>query len=129
MYEPRRASDGMVVWQLLRRAPEAMKNVVTISAYNGHGFLMKNIKRIGATFACNECGARLMFNRNLQCLAKVCSRGETKVRYPEQNSYSRWFYPPKSDGESVLKKFDVVVGERNGGPVGPHSSRVEWARG
>ena len=82
---------------------------MAIGVYNGHGFLIKNVDCLGVTFVCNDCGSRLTKSNNLQRHAKVCTRGEKKVRCPEQkleaplNSYSRWFYTPRSDKRPYSK--------------------------
>ena len=98
-----------MLWNLLRYASEAVKEVMTIGVCDGPAFLIKNFEKMEGTFVCINCGSRLTAGRNLQRHASRCTREETKMRGPEEklaaplNSYSRWFQPPKSDGRVFSK--------------------------
>lgn len=79
VYEPERTAAGETVRHLCRNAPPRIKNVLTISAFDGHAFLMKHINRLAGVYNCGQCGAQLTQAPHLQRHPLRCANGEFGV--------------------------------------------------
>lgn len=58
VYEPEREEWGNVVWHPRRNSPAKLKNILTIDAFDGHAFLIKDIDKLARTYVCVHCRAR-----------------------------------------------------------------------
>lgn len=67
VYEPEREEDGEVGWHLRRNPSD--KNILTIGAFDGHAFVIKDIARLAKTYVCVHCRARF----------KRCAQGEMVI--------------------------------------------------
>ena len=67
--------------------------------YDGHAFLITDLKQVAGTYTCGECQARFTRADNLvRHVANRCSRGQTKITClnnrikPPSSAYERAFY-------------------------------------
>ena len=54
-YVPVRQENGDINWHLVRNPCDKLKNIITIGIYEGHAFLIKDIKKLAKTYVCNDC--------------------------------------------------------------------------
>ena len=71
--------------------------------YDGHAFLITDLKQVAGTYTCGECQARFTRADNLaRHAANNCSRGQTKINCPNNqikspaSTYERAFYPEQT---------------------------------
>ena len=74
--------------------------VLTMGLYDGHAFLIRDIKKVTRNFTCGDCQARFTKPCHLACHATShCSRGQTKIICPNNriqapaSAYELAFYP------------------------------------
>ena len=74
--------------------------VLTMGLYDGHAFLIRDIKKVTRNFTCGDCQARFTKPCHLACHAtNHCSRGQTKIICPNNriqapaSAYELAFYP------------------------------------
>ena len=73
--------------------------VLTMGLYEGHAFLIRDIKTIAHNFTCGDCQARFTKSCNLVRHASSCTGGQTKINCPNKrirvplSAYERAFYP------------------------------------
>ena len=66
VYEPELQQNGEIYWQLRKNPSDKLKNIITFGIYEGHTFLIKDIKKLAKTYVCNNCRARFTEAWNLQ---------------------------------------------------------------
>ena len=120
-----------VVWHLRRNPPAKLTNILTIGVFEGHAFLIKDIKKLGKMFICNHCNGKFTKSCNLERHSETCSKGETvlvcpgeKVEAPE-SAFQKAFYP-----RLLFFGINPVVGRRSKKTKHTHSSRSvrTWRR-
>ena len=98
VYEPELQQNGEIYWQLRKNPSDKLKNIITIGIYEGHAFLIKDIKKLAKTYVCNNCRARFTEAWNLQRHLKTCAQGKTIVEClnekvkPPLTAYERTFH-------------------------------------
>ena len=83
-YVPVRQENGDINWHLSRNPSDKLKNIITIGIYEGHAFLIKDIKKLARTYVCNDCGGQFTQAFNLQRHERTCRKGETEIICPEE---------------------------------------------
>jgi len=106
--EPERQKNGEILWHLRRSPSDKLPNIMTIGNYDGHEFLIKDIKKLARLCACVECQVRFTKACNLERHSKTCSQGKKVIDYPNkrveapQTAYERVFYgKPGASASSV----------------------------
>lgn len=54
VYEPERTAAGETVWHIHRNAPPRIEDVLTISAFDDHAFLIKDFNRLAGVYRCGQ---------------------------------------------------------------------------
>ena len=73
--------------------------VLTMGIYEGHAFLIRDIKAVAQNYTCGDCQARFTRPDNLLRHASRCTGGQTKINCPNKrirvpaSAYDRAFYP------------------------------------
>ena len=73
--------------------------VLTMGLYEGHAFLIRDIKQVTHNYTCGDCQARFTLSCNLVRHASRCTSGQTKINCPNKrirvpsSTYERAFYP------------------------------------
>ena len=73
--------------------------ILTIGLYDGHAFLIRDLKQVTHDYACGDCQARFTRSNDLIRHASRCSGGQTKINCPNNrirvpaSAYERAFYP------------------------------------
>ena len=74
--------------------------VLTMGLYDGHAFLIRDIKKVTRNFTCGDCQARFTKPCDLvRHATSRCSRGQTKIICPNKripapaSAYEKAFYP------------------------------------
>ena len=73
--------------------------VLTMGLYEGHAFLIRDIKQVTHNYTCGDCQARFTQSGNLVRHASRCTSGQTKINCPNKrirapaSAYERAFYP------------------------------------
>ena len=76
--------------------------VLTMGIYEGHAFLIRDIKTVAHNYTCGDCQARFTKSCDLVRHASRCSGGQTKINCPNKrirapaSAYERAFYPDNS---------------------------------
>ena len=76
--------------------------VMTMGLYEGHAFLIRDIKAVAQNYTCGDCQARFTQSYHLLRHASSCSGGQTKINCPNKrirlpaSAYERAFYPDNS---------------------------------
>ena len=97
-YTPVRQENGDINWHLSRNPCDKLKNIITIGIYEGHAFLIKDIKKLAKTYVCNDCGGQFTQAFNLQRHERTCRKGETEIICQEEkiaaplSKYEMTFY-------------------------------------
>ncbi|KAL9970785.1 hypothetical protein ACROYT_G023214 [Oculina patagonica] len=118
VYEPVRVKDEEVVWHLKRNPPAVLKNILTIGTFEGHAFVIKDIKRLAKTYACAHCNARFTQACNLKRHYQTCSQGKTIIDCPgkkveePQTSFEKAFYPNHQASKESLRWLDQEAKRR-----------------
>ena len=75
---------------------------MTIGLYDGHAFLIRDIKKVAQNYTCGDCQARFTQACDLVRHASRCTKGQTKINCPNKqirapaSAYERAFYPNNS---------------------------------
>ena len=109
-YTPVRQENGDINWHLVRNPCDKLKNIITIGIYEGHAFLIKDIKKLAKTYVCNDCGGHFTQAGSLQRHTKTCRKGETEIICPEEK-----LAPP-------LSKYEMAFYDK--GPISKMA--IEW---
>ena len=97
-YTPVRQENGDINWHLVRNPRDKLKNIITIGIYEGHAFLIKDIKKLAKTYVCNDCGGQFTQACHLQRHERTCRKGETEIICQEEkltpplSKYEMTFY-------------------------------------
>ena len=73
--------------------------VLTMGLYEGHAFLIRDIKQVTQDYTCGDCQARFTQSCHLVRHASRCTSGQTKINCPNKrirapaSAYERAFYP------------------------------------
>ena len=76
--------------------------VLTMGIYEGHAFLIRDIKTVAHNYTCGDCQARFTKSCDLVRHASRCTGGQTKINCPNKrirapaSAYERAFYPENS---------------------------------
>ena len=115
VYVPERVDDKEVVWHLTRNPAPQFKNVMTIGIFGKHAFLIKDIKKLGKTYACIHCKARFTQATHLQRHAERCAQGKTVIDCPgekveaPQTAYEKAFYPKHKASKESIQWLEYVA--------------------
>ena len=115
VYVPERVDDKEVVWHLTRNPAPQFKNVMTIGIFGKHAFLIKDIKKLGKTYACIHCKARFTQATHLQRHAERCAQGKTVIDCPgekveaPQTAYEKAFYPKHRASKESIQWLEYVA--------------------
>ena len=115
VYMPERVDDKEVVWHLTRNPAPQFKNVMTIGIFGKHAFLIKDIKKLGKTYACIHCKARFTQSVSLQRHAERCAQGKTVIDCPgekveaPQTAYEKAFYPKHKASKESIQWLEYVA--------------------
>ena len=84
--------------------------LLNMGLYDGHAFLITDLKQVAGTYTCGDCQARFTRADNLvRHVANNCSRGQTKINCPNNrikapsSSYERAFYPEQTCSFVAIK--------------------------
>ena len=75
------------------------KPVMAMGLYDGHAFVIRDIKKVTQNYTCGDCQARFTRSNDLVCHARTCTKGQTKINCPNKrirapaSAYERAFYP------------------------------------
>ena len=115
VYVPERIDEKEVVWHLARNPAPQFKNVMTIGIFGKHAFLIKDIKKLGKTYACIHCKARFTQATHLQRHAERCAQGKTVIDCPgekveaPQTAYEKAFYPKHKASKESIQWLEYVA--------------------
>ena len=103
--------------------------LLNMGLYDGHAFLITDLKQVAGTYTCGDCQARFDRADNLaRHVANNCSRGQTKITCPNKqikppaSTYERAFYPEQTC-RFYCNKVARVGGEEAGHPHPPCTLR------
>ena len=84
--------------------------LLNMGLYDGHAFLITDLKQVAGTYTCGDCQARFDRADNLaRHAANNCSRGQTKINCPNNqikspaSTYERAFYPKQTCSFVAIK--------------------------
>ena len=84
--------------------------LLNMGLYDGHAFLITDLKQVAGTYTCGDCQARFDRADNLaRHAANNCSRGQTKITCPNNrikapsSVYERAFYPEQTCSFVAIK--------------------------
>ena len=84
--------------------------LLNMGLYDGHAFLITDLKQVAGTYTCGDCQARFDRADNLaRHAANNCSRGQTKITCPNKqikppaSVYERAFYPEQTCSFVAIK--------------------------
>ena len=84
--------------------------LLNMGLYDGHAFLITDLKQVAGTYTCGDCQARFDRADNLaRHVANNCSRGQTKINCPNNrikapaSAYERAFYPEQTCSFVAIK--------------------------
>ena len=90
-----------------------LMNILTISVYEEHAFVIKDIVKLAKTYVCSHCLARLTQAGNFQRRAKGCAQGEALIDFPAkkvealQTTFEKAFFPKHSAwSKSLFSDFN-----------------------
>ena len=88
--------------------------------YDGHAFLITDLKQVAGTYTCGECQARFTKSCHLvRHVANRCSRGQTKITClnnrikAPSSAYERAFYPEQSCSFIAIKWLEWEAKKRD----------------
>jgi len=55
LYEPECQENGETLWHFGKNLTDKLKKILTIGIYDGHAFLIKDIKKLAKLYACIDC--------------------------------------------------------------------------
>ena len=94
--------------------------VLTMGLYEGHAFLIQDIKQVTQNYTCGDCQARFTRPDNLfHHTTSSCSGGQTKINCPNKrirapaSAYEQAFYPDNRCSFIATKWLDWEAKQRN----------------
>ena len=96
----------------------AGRPVLTIGLYDGHAFLIRDLKQVAGDFTCGDCQARFTKSNNLMRHASLCSGGQPKINCPNNriqfpaSAYERTFYPESRCSFIAIKWLEWEAKQR-----------------
>ena len=82
VYEPILAEN--IQWKLVRNTLEFIKDKMVIEACGGHASLIKDIKKVGRSFICNDCGTDFTKSCHLACRDRTCKKRRKANQNPRK---------------------------------------------
>ena len=95
------------------------RSVLTMGIYEGHVFLIRDLKTAAHNYTCGDCQARFTKSGNLVRHASTCSGGQTKINYPNKrirapaSAYERAFYPDNRCSFIATKRLKWEAKQRD----------------
>ena len=93
--------------------------LLNMGLYDGHAFLITDLKQVAGTYTCGDCQARFDRADNLaRHAANNCSRGQTKITCPNNrikapsSVYERAFYPEQTCSFIAIKWLEWEAKKR-----------------
>ena len=93
--------------------------LLNMGLYDGHAFLITDLKQVAGTYTCGDCQARFDRADNLaRHVANNCSRGQTKITCPNKqikppaSTYERAFYPEQTCSFIAIKWLEWEAKKR-----------------
>ena len=93
--------------------------LLNMGLYDGHAFLITDLKQVAGTYTCGDCQARFDRADNLaRHVANNCSRGQTKITCPNNrikapsSVYERAFYPEQTCSFIAIKWLEWEAKKR-----------------
>ena len=114
-YAPVRQENGDINWHLVRNTCDKLKNIITIGIYEGHAFLIKDIKKLAKTYVCNDCGGQFTQACHLQRHERTCRKGETEIICPEEklaaplSKYEMTFYDKANNSKIAIEWLEKTA--------------------
>ena len=94
--------------------------LLNMGLYDGHAFLITDLKQVAGTYTCGDCQARFTRADNLaRHAANNCSRGQTKITClnnrikAPSSAYERAFYPEQSCSFIAIKWLEWEANKRD----------------
>ena len=94
------------------------KPVLTMGLYDGHAFLIRDIKKVAQNYTCGDCQARFTKSCDLIRHASRCTSGQTKINCPNKrirvpaSAYERALYPNDSCSFNGTKWLEWEANQR-----------------
>ena len=93
--------------------------LLNMGLYDGHAFLITDLKQVAGTYTCGECQARFTKSCHLvRHVANRCSRGQTKITClnnrikAPSSAYERAFYPEQTCSFVAIKWLEWEAKKR-----------------
>ena len=93
--------------------------LLNMGLYDGHAFLITDLKQVAGTYTCGDCQARFTRADNLvRHVANRCCRGQTKINCPNNqikspaSTYERAFYPKQNCSFVAIKWLEWEAKKR-----------------
>ena len=93
--------------------------LLNMGLYDGHAFLITDLKQVAGTYTCGDCQARFTQSYHLvRHAANNCSRGQTKITCPNNrikapsSVYERAFYPEQTCSFIAIKWLEWEAKKR-----------------
>ena len=93
--------------------------LLNMGLYDGHAFLITDLKQVAGTYTCGECQARFTKSCHLvRHVASRCSRGQTKINClnnrikAPSSAYERAFYPEQTCSFIAIKWLEWEAKKR-----------------
>ena len=93
--------------------------LLNMGLYDGHAFLITDLKQVAGTYTCGDCQARFTRADNLvRHVANNCSRGQTKINClnnrikAPSSAYERAFYPKQTCSFVAIKWLEWEAKKR-----------------
>ena len=93
--------------------------LLNMGLYDGHAFLITDLKQVAGTYTCGDCQARFTRADNLvRHVANNCSRGQTKINClnnrikAPSSAYERAFYPEQTCSFVAIKWLEWEAKKR-----------------
>ena len=93
--------------------------LLNMGLYDGHAFLITDLKQVAGTYTCGDCQARFTRADNLvRHVANNCSRGQTKINClnnrikAPSSAYERVFYPEQTCSFVAIKWLEWEAKKR-----------------
>ena len=94
--------------------------LLNMGLYDGHAFLITDLKQVAGSYTCGECQARFTQSCHLaRHVANNCSRGQTKINCPNNqikspaSTYERAFYPKQTCSFVAIKWLEWEAKKRD----------------